>query len=147
MPSTTSRLMTTSSDAIQAGQWSNIVSKQDDSMIERRPRAPVFRATALFANRTGITRERASDIFHFKQPLILLDQRVLRLSQDFDKASSSRSSSVARTGKRPTNSGIRSKLQQIFRLTPVRTFTGIPIVRALHIGTETNARSLDRGRK
>jgi hypothetical protein len=86
-----------------------MVSSRIVSMIERRPRAPVLRSMPL---RVAIRFKRVLvegqlHVFHLEQALILLDQRVLRLGQDLHQASSSRSSSVASTGRRPTNSGIR----------------------------------------
>jgi hypothetical protein len=96
---------------LPASGSSNIVSSRIFSMIERRPRAPVLRVIALRAiSRQSVLVEGQFDIFHLEQALILLDQRVLRLGQDLDQRGSSRSSSVARTGRRPMNSGMRPNL-------------------------------------
>ena len=77
-------------------------------MIERRPRAPVSRSSALSA--TDVQRvvgEDELDPVEAEEALELLDERVARLGEDRDQV-------VARelvhradvTGRRPMNSGI-----------------------------------------
>ena len=56
------------------------------SIIERSPRAPVLRAIAFCA----IARKASSEnsklhVLHIKEPLILLDQRIARLGQNFNE--------------------------------------------------------------
>ena len=56
------------------------------SRIERRPRAPVLRASALRAiARSAQLADLELDAFHAEHLLVLLDQRVLRLDQDLDQ--------------------------------------------------------------
>ena len=64
---------------------------------------------AAIASRAS-SREPQSHIFVFEQPLVLLDDRVLRLCQDLDQRGLVRSSSTATTGIRPMNSGMKPYL-------------------------------------
>jgi len=90
-----------------------MVSSKMLSRIERNPRAPVLRSIALRATAPSASSAKVSSMFlHLEQPLILLHQRVLRIGRIFFNETSSRSSSVATTGKRPTNSGIRPYLSR-----------------------------------
>jgi hypothetical protein len=136
--STTSSEITTSSTPSSAGS-SNMVSSRIASMIERRPRAPVLRSMARLAmRRQRVLVEGQFDILHLEQALVLLDQRVLRLGQDLDQRRSSRSSSVASTGRRPTNSGIRPNFSRSSGSTwrnssPVRRSSG-----EAHAGAEAD---------
>ena len=87
---------------------SNIVSNKMSSMIERNPRAPVLRSMARLAIAT-----RASSVnvslasSSSNKRWYCLTSAFLGLDKIVTSASSSRSSSVAITGKRPTNSGIK----------------------------------------
>ena len=86
-------------------------------MIERRPRAPVLRSMALRAIvPRASSAQREIDRFHLEQALILLDQRVLGWVRMSFSDGSSRSSSVATTGSRPTNSGNQAVLQEVLGL-------------------------------
>ena len=62
---------------------SNMVSISDCSMIERRPRAPVLRASALRAIAASADGRISSSTPSMREELlVLLDQRVLRLGED-----------------------------------------------------------------
>ena len=63
--------------------------------------------------RDGVQRvlgEPQAHVLEFEQPLVLLDDGVLRLAQNLDQRRLSRSSSVATTGMRPMNSGMKPYL-------------------------------------
>src|SRR5215471_16323806 len=51
---------------------------------------------------------------------------------------SSRSSSVATTGSRPTNSGIRPYFQEVLRLDLAENFARLAILRRQHLGAEAD---------
>jgi arylsulfatase A-like enzyme len=80
--------------------------------MERRPRAPVLRSIAFLAIAVSASSVKEIHLFHLEQLAILLDQSVLRFNRIFTSAAMSRSSSVAMTGRRPTNSGIRPNLSR-----------------------------------
>src|SRR5438128_2126081 len=86
---------------------SNMMSSSTCSMIERKPRAPVFRARALLAIACSacclISRSTPSMPNSFWYCLMRAFFGSVRI---WISACSSSSSSVATTGKRPTNSGI-----------------------------------------
>ena len=75
--------------------------------IERRPRAPVLRSMALVAMaRRASSRKSSSHVFHVEQLAVLLDQAFLVRSESRPAPPRPARSSVATTGRRPTNSGI-----------------------------------------
>src|SRR5262249_3503934 len=107
VPSTTSCEITTSSTPSRLGR-SNMVSSRIPSMIERRPRAPVLRSMALraMAPSASSTSVRSIDSISNSRWYCFTSAFLgwVRISLS---DGSSRSSSVATTGRRPTNSGIR----------------------------------------
>ncbi len=112
------------------------------SRMERRPRAPVLRArapcAAMACKAPGAHLE--FDAFHREQLLVLLDQRVLRLGQDLDQRLLVSSSSVATTGRRPTNSGIRPNLIRSSGSTSRSTSpTSLRSLGLVHLGAEADA--------
>jgi hypothetical protein len=125
---------------IQVGR-SNMVSISACSMIERRPRAPVLRFSALLA-----MARRAEGRISSSTPSIensfwyCLTSAFLGSVRICTKALSSVSSpSVAMTGRRPTNSGIRPNLIRssgsISRKTSVIALLGL----AVHAGAKADA--------
>ncbi len=99
-------------------------------MIERRPRAPVLRSIAFLA--IGVERvlgEGQLDVLHLEQPLILLDQRVLRLGQDLHQRVLVEI--LQRRDDRQTADEFRdqAELQQILRLDVAEDFAGAAVVR------------------
>ncbi len=60
-----------------------MVSSNTDSMIERKPRAPVLRAESQLGNRTQSRwQEFQAHAFHAKQHLVLFHQGIFRLGQN-----------------------------------------------------------------
>ena len=105
-------------------------------MIERRPRAPVLRAIALVATECS-----ASSVKVSFTPSMSNSRRYCLTSAFFGfvrisiSAPSSRSSSVATTGRRPMNSGIRPNFSRSSgstsrRMSPVRRSSGRADLRA-----------------
>ena len=88
-----------------------MVSSSAFSRIERNPRAPVFRSIAFFATATNassrISSSTPSSSNNFPYCLLSAFFGCVRM---VTSASSSSSSRMATTGKRPTNSGIRPYL-------------------------------------
>ena len=117
-----------------------------DSIMLRRPRAPVRRAMA----RVETDFSASSVKFSFtpsisnRRPYCLISAffGLVRISIS---AASSRSSKVATTGRRPINSGYQPEFQQILRLHVAQNGTGTPLLRVTHIGAEPHARSLAAG--
>ena len=65
---------------------SNITSSSAPSMIERRPRAPVSRSSALLGDLPErVLGEDELDRVVREEALVLLDERVLRLGEDLDE--------------------------------------------------------------
>ena len=65
---------------------SNITSSSAFSMIERRPRAPVSRSSALSAiSQSASSVKTSSIVVVVEEALVLLDERVLRLLEDLDE--------------------------------------------------------------
>ena len=103
---TASSLTTTSSTLSMPGR-SNIVSSRMSSRIERRPRAPVLRAMARLAIALSASSVKVSCASSSSnRRWYCLTSAFLGSVRMVTSASSSRSSSVAMTGRRPTNSGI-----------------------------------------
>src|SRR5712671_4118287 len=103
----TSRLMTTSSTPSSDGR-SYIVSRSTVSMIERSPRAPVLRRIAFWATARSASSENLSFTLSMsKRRWYCFSNAFFGRVRISIRAPSSRSSSVATTGRRPTNSGIR----------------------------------------
>src|SRR5512135_2228938 len=104
--------MTTSSTPSRLGR-SNMVSSRMASIIERRPRAPVLRSIALraMAPSASSASVRSIDSISNSRWYCLTSAffGCVRISLS---EGSSRSSSVATTGRRPTNSGIRPYLSR-----------------------------------
>src|SRR5437016_1929042 len=107
VPSTTSFEITTSSTPSRLGR-SNMVSSRIPSMIERRPRAPVLRSMALraMAPSASSASVRSIDSISNSRWYCFTSAFLGWVRMSFSEGSS-RSSSVATTGSRPTNSGIR----------------------------------------
>src|SRR5258708_6588477 len=107
VPPTTSFEITTSSTPSRLGR-SNLVSSRIPSMTERRPRARVLRSIALraMAPNASSASVRSIDSISNSRWYCLTSAFLgwvrMSLSEGW-----SRSSSVATTGRRPTNSGIR----------------------------------------
>ena len=78
------------------------------SRMMRRPRAPTFAFDRHLGDRfQRIVGESQLDVLVLEQPLVLLDQGVLRTCQNFDERRSDRDrGGLPTTGTRPTNSGI-----------------------------------------
>ena len=84
-------------------------------MIERRPRAPVLRSMARLAMaRQRVVGECQLGILQLEQPLVLLDQRVLRLRQDgHERVLVEILVSVARTGQATDEFRDQAEFQQV----------------------------------
>ena len=79
----TASSFTTTSSTLSIPGRSNIVSSRISSKIERSPRAPVLRSIARLAMAASASGgEGQSHVFQLEQPLILFDQRILRLCQN-----------------------------------------------------------------
>src|SRR6516225_9956967 len=112
VPSTTSREITTSSTPSRPGR-SNMVSSRIASRIERNPRAPVLRSIALRATAPSASSAKVSSMFSISNSRwYCLTSAFFGSVRIFFSEVSSRSSSVATTGRRPTNSGIRPYLSR-----------------------------------
>ena len=95
---------------------SNITSSSALSMIERSPRAPVSRSSALSAISQSASSVKTSSIVVVpEEALVLLDERVLRLGEDLDEILRRSWCTAETTGRRPMNSGIRPKFDEILR--------------------------------
>src|SRR6266702_5444480 len=107
VPSTTSFEITTSSTPSRLGR-SNMVSSRMPSMIERSPRAPVLRSIALRAMAPSASSASVRSIDSISNSRwYCFTSAFLGWVRMSLREGSSRSSSVATTGSRPTNSGIR----------------------------------------
>ena len=109
------------------------------SMIERRPRAPVWRSIALRAtDDERLVLEGELDVLHLEQPLILLDQRVLGLGED--PLQRVLVEILERRDDRQTADefGDEAEFQQIFRLHLAEDVAGAALVGRLHGGAEAD---------
>ena len=94
-------------DAFKAGS-SNMVSSRMISRIERRPRAPVLRSIAFLEIAESASSESVRSTFSISNNRrYCFTNAFFGSSRTRLSAGSSRSSRVASTGRRPTNSGIR----------------------------------------
>ena len=99
---------TTTSFTVSKPGSSNIVSNKISSRIERRPRAPVLRSIARFAIALRASSVNLSSVSSSSnRRWYCFTSAFFGCVRIVTNASSSRSSSVAKTGRRPTNSGIR----------------------------------------
>ena len=108
-------------------------------MMERRPRAPVLRSIALRAIAPSASSASVRSIeFHLEQPLVLLDQRVLRLDQDLLEGRLIEI--LERRYDRQTTHEFRDQavLQQILRLDLAEDFTLLAIFRGHDLGAEAD---------
>ena len=110
---------------------SNMRSSRVCSSIERKPRAPVLRASAFFAmalSACGLASSSTPSMLNsFWYCLIRAFLGSVRICMSAFSSSSSR---VATTGKRPTNSGIRPNLMRSSGSTPLSTsLIALPLVR------------------
>ena len=64
---------------------SNMTSSRSSPTIERRPRAPVLRSSALSAISQSASSVKMSSICLVEEALVLLEERVLRLLEDLDQ--------------------------------------------------------------
>ena len=104
--------MTTFCTPLSDGR-SYMVSSSTDSMMVRRPRAPVLRCIALRAMaRSASSRNSSSAPSMSKSRLYCLVNAFFGSWRMDIRASSSSSSRVATTGRRPTNSGMRPNLMR-----------------------------------
>src|SRR5580658_5565755 len=134
VPSTTCFEITTSPTPSKLGS-SNMVSSRMLSMIERRPRAPVLRSIALRAMALNASSPK------LRAMLSISNSRWYCLTSAFFGSTkmrlsvgSSRSSSVACTGRRPTNSGIRP----VLRLDLSKNLAGLAVLRRRHLGAKAD---------
>src|SRR6516162_3291103 len=146
VPSTTSFEITTSSMPSRLGR-SNMVSSRIPSMIERRPRAPVLRSMALRAMAPSASSASVRSIDSISNSRwycftsAFLGWVRMSLSEG-----SSRSWSVATTGSRPTNSGIRPYFNRSSGSTSREDFAGLAVLRRQDLGAKANrGRSPARG--
>src|SRR6266516_3833279 len=140
VPSTTSFEITTSSTPSRLGR-SNMVSSRIPSMIERRPRAPVLRSMALRAMALSASSASVRSMDSISNSCwYCFTSAFLGWVRMSLREGSSRSSSVATTGSRPTNSGIRPYLKRSSGATS-QNFAGLAILRRQDLGAEA-----DRGR-
>src|SRR3989449_361972 len=117
---------------------SNMMSSSTCSMIERKPRAPVFRARALLAiacsacGRTSRSTPSMPNSFWYCLMRAFFGSVSIWIS-----ACSSSSSSVATTGSRPTNSGISPYLIRSSGSTVRKiSLMSLPFVRSLKNGKD-----------
>ena len=78
--------------------------------MARRPRPPVPAEGLLGHGLEGVLAEHQLDPVELEHPLVLLDQRVLRLHQDADQGFLVEAGDGTTTGSRPMNSGISPNL-------------------------------------
>src|SRR6202790_1528488 len=148
VPSTTSREITTSSTPSRPGR-SNMVSSRMLSRIERRPRAPVLRSIALRATAPSASSANVSSIFSISnRRWYCFTSAFFGSVRIFFSEASSRSSSVATTGRRPTNSGIRPYFNRSSgstwrKISPVRRSSGARTCAAKPIEVEGTAAGRD----
>ena len=117
-------------------------------MIERRPRAPVLRWIAFWA--TALQRvlgEGELHALHLEQPLVLLDQRVLRLGQDLDQRRLVEVLERRDHRQAADELGDQAELQQVLRLDLAQDLAGAALVRAAHLGAEADRRALPARRR
>ena len=88
---------------------SNMASLNTASQMERSPRRLNLYSTA-FSTMKSASASNRRDAVHFEQPLILLDERVLRFGEMRRNACGSSGSRCGQTGNRPMSSGINPKL-------------------------------------
>ena len=83
-----------------------------------------------------------ADILHLEEPLVLFDERVLRLHQDVDE--SILVEVVERCDDRQPADEFRdqSEFEQVFRLEILEDLAGFALVGSVHFGAETNRGAL-----
>src|SRR5450631_3388366 len=135
VPSTTCLEITTSPTPSRLGR-SNMVSSRILSIMERSPRAPVLRSIAFRAMAPSASSAKLRSI------LSISNSRWYCLTSAFFGSTrmrlsvgSSRSSRVASTGRRPTNSGIRPYFNRSSGSTSRKIS---PVLRSGHLGPETD---------
>ena len=117
-------------------------------MIERRPRAPVLRSIAFLAiEPSGVRMDGQVDVLHVEQPLVLLDQRVLRLGQDLHQRRLVEVLERREHRQAADEFGDQPELQQILRLDLAEQLAGAPILRRGDLGARSRSRSSARGRR
>ena len=84
-------------------------------MMERSPRAPVLRASALRAIALSADTRIRARRHPSEQLLVLLDERVLGLGQDLDQRVFGQLAQVATTGRATHQFRDQAKLDQVFR--------------------------------
>src|SRR3954454_13210895 len=116
-----------------------MVSSRMLSMMERRPRAPVLRSIALRAMAPSASSAKVRSTLSISNSRWYCFTRAffgwVRMS--FSDGSS-RSSSVATTGNRPTNSGISPYFKRVLGLDLAQNFAGATIFRGHYLGAEAD---------
>ena len=94
-----------------------------------------------------LVREGQLDVLHLEQPLVLLDQRVLRLGEDLHQRGFVEI--LQRRDHRQTADefGDQAELQQILRLDLAEDLARAAVVRRLHLGAEADRRALAARRR
>ena len=113
------------------------------SMMERRPRAPVLRWIALLGDRMQrLVGELKGHALHLEQALILLQQSVARLGQDFNQRVLVQ---VAQRGdhRQPADEfRDQAELQQVLRFDLAQDLAHLAFVGVAHVGAEADRRAL-----
>jgi len=115
------------------------VSSSECSSIERSPRAPVFRASALRDITQGLIAHLELHAFHREHALELLDERILRLREDLDQGALVEL--LQRCDHREPADELRdqSVLDQVFRLHVAQHLTDVlAAVATVHFGAESD---------
>ena len=114
-------------------------------MIERRPRAPVLRSMARLAmRRQRVLVEGELDVLHLEQPLILLDQRVLRLGQDLDQRRLVEVFQRRQNRQAADEFRDQAEFQQIFGLDLAEDVAGAAVFRRCNLSRRSRSRSSGR---
>ena len=141
-PSTTSRLITISLDAVEARQLEHGVEQDAFHDRAQAARAGLARDRLAAIALQRVLGEVEADVLHLEQPLVLLDQRVLRLGQDLDQRRLVEV--LERRDHRQAADEFRdqAELQQILRLDLAQDLAGAALVRAAHVGAEADRGAL-----
>ena len=112
-------------------------------MIDRRPRAPVLRLIARLAMAVSASAVKVSLTPSMsKQPLILLDQRVLGLGQDRDQRILIEIGQCGNHRQTADKFRNQAEFQQVFGLQLAEQFADAAGIRVFHLGAKTDGRPL-----
>ena len=125
---------------------SNITSSSAASMIERRPRAPVSRSSALSAISHSASSVKTSSIVVVpEEALVLLDERVLRLGQDLDEILAAQLVHGRDDRQAADELGDQPEVEEILRHHLREQLARLVRVLRAHLGAEADRVLADRG--